>query len=82
MGLYIRPASLVKEQGTLTNIPPRSTWSFAQGKLQQGEHLVAVANRPHGSVALLVQGQPDFDHVQASGGEFYIVSSTLANKAN
>jgi hypothetical protein len=72
---------LVEDQGILSDIPRSASWSIAQEKLRQGEHLVAVANRPHGRVALLVQSQSDFDHVQTVGGKFYIIDSDLARQA-
>ena len=62
MGLYIRPASLVEEQGILSTIPRTASWSLVQSKL--------------------VQGQSDFDHVLAAGGDFYIIENDLARQAS
>lgn len=81
MGLYIHPALRVEEEGVSANLPRNASWSFAQSKLRKGERLAAMANRPHGRVALLVQDQPDFDHAQAAGGDFYIIDDALASQA-
>lgn len=80
MGLYIRPASLVQEKGRKIPIP--ASWNEAQQQLSEGQGLSAVAKRPHGFVALLIQGQADFDHVVGSGGDIYIIDQELACQAS
>lgn len=81
MGLYIRPATLVEEQGIHIEVP--ASWTDAQALLPAGAQLAAVATRGFGKVALLITGQPDFDHVRKVGcNGLYIIDSTLAAKAS
>lgn len=78
--MYIRPAEDVVTQGTRIETPP--TYAAATSKLRTGESLVAVAQRGHGKVALLIRGQHDFDHVCQAGGDLFIVPEALAKRAS
>ncbi|MFA5986348.1 MAG: hypothetical protein WC819_03305 [Parcubacteria group bacterium] len=80
MGLYIRPASLVQEKGKRISFP--ASWNEAQEQLSNGQGLSAVAERPHGLVALLIQSQADFDHVHHVGGDLYIINEDLVSRAS
>jgi len=83
MGLYIRPAFLVQEQGIDADLTPGAAWDHAQSKLRKGEHLVAIAYRQHGKVALLIEGESNFRHACSDSGTlFYIIDDNLARQAS
>lgn len=80
MGLYIRPASNVENDGIRIDIP--ASFHEAEKQLRDAEHLAAIATRQHGKVALLIESQADFDHVLAAGCDgLYIIESYLAHTA-
>ena len=81
MGMYIRPAEDVMAEGIEINVP--STYDDAKHQLRDGEHLAAVAHRPHGMVALLIAHRDDFDHVRKAGcAGMFIIADDLAKRAH
>lgn len=81
MGLYIRPAEKVEQQGRPITFGRSVPEMKAQ--LHDGESAVAVASRPFGKVALLIAHEGDWNAVMHSGCDgLYAISAELAATAS
>ncbi len=61
MGKYVRQPSVVENLGRKVEL--RDTLSATREQLRNGEELCAVAERRHGKVALVLDGERDFQEV-------------------
>ena len=81
MGLYIRPAEKVEQDGR--RITLGDSMREMQSQLQKGERAVAVAVHGFGKVALLIQHEDDFREVHRAGCDgLYAVNEELAATAS
>jgi hypothetical protein len=81
MGRYIHPPTLVEEHGR--SIEPATTLAETKIRLEYGEHLVVVAQRGFGKVALVIETDADFRDATQDPRRlgFYMVGQSMADMA-